>query len=110
MNLANQPITAYPKSEQLQHKQIKPSRRQRSELCAKEDKRLKERSGGVCERCDRQRATQRAHIERRWKSEDKPVAEEFAHLCVGCHVWADKSQEGRKWLVDFQKRLMEVAK
>lgn len=84
-----------------QHKRRKLTRRQRSELSAKETQRLYERSGGVCERCDRSRAHHRAHLERRWKSERKPTAEDFAHLCVTCHEWADRTAEGRKWLKEF---------
>lgn len=81
------------------------TRKQRSELTAKEDRRLKERSNGVCEKCDRSRATARAHIQRRWKSEKRPTAEDFAHLCTQCHHWCDNSAEGRQWLLDFQDRL-----
>lgn len=89
------------------HKRNSLSRRTRSEASPEVRKEVHERSGGACERCDRARASQLAHIERRWKSEGKPTKEEFADLCVPCHTWADKSDEGRQWLLDFQIRLRE---
>lgn len=94
------------KPEKIKHNRNKPSRAVLSNLSAKEDKRLKERSGGVCERCDRQRATERAHIVRRRNHTVKPVAEDFAHLCTACHRWADGSREGRDWLLQFQSKLI----
>lgn len=83
----------------------KLTRRQRSELSPKETKRLYARSNGVCERCDAARAAERAHLERRWKSESKPTAEHFVHLCKPCHTWADSSEVGRKWLKTFGMKL-----
>jgi hypothetical protein len=91
-------------------KRFKPTRTQRSELSAKETARLYARSNWVCEKCDRARATGRAHIERRWKSESKPTAEDFAHLCTPCHTWCDSCEKGRKWLLDFQTKLLEESK
>lgn len=96
------------KPKKINHKRNKPTRSQCSNLTPKEDKRLKVRSNGVCERCDRQRATERAHIERRWKSEDRPVAEDFAHLCQSCHRWCDQTKEGREWLKQFGERLRKL--
>jgi len=81
----------------------KPSQRQRSELPPKEVKRLYERSGGVCEKCDSARVTGKAHVERRWRSERIPTAEDFIHLCTPCHEWADSGLVGRKWLIAKQK-------
>src|SRR5690606_25027323 len=101
-------MIGYSKQQQLRNNRIKLTRSQRSNLTPKEDKRLKVRSNGVCERCDRQRATERAHVERRWKSEDRPVAEDFAHLCQPCHRWCDQSKEGREWLKQFGERLWSL--
>lgn len=81
------------------------SRSSRSNLSDKETKRLYARSNGVCEKCDRARATGKAHIERRWKSEGKPTAEDFVHLCNDCHSWCDSCKAGRQWLIDFQTKL-----
>jgi len=100
------PFNPYPKSVQLYNNRQKLTRRQRSELTPKEDKRLKDRSGGICEKCKRLRAVERAHIERRWKSERRPTAEDFVHLCKGCHIYCDGSAEGRKWLWEFQSSLV----
>lgn len=99
-------MPAISKADQLYNKRIKPTRKQRSELSTYEDKRLKERSNYVCERCDQQRAINKAHLERRWKSKGKPTAEDFAHLCFNCHTWADNSLEGRKWLKSFGRGLL----
>lgn len=82
------------------------SRKNRSELHKDEIVRLKERSNGVCEKCDRSRASEKAHIERRWKSEGKPTAEDFVHLCIPCHRWCDSCDDGRNWLIEFQIKLI----
>lgn len=102
----NLPFSPYSKEKQVQSKRIKLTRKQRSELTPTEVKRLKERSNGVCERCDRQRATEKAHLERRWKSECRPTAEDFAHLCTSCHRWADQTGDGRKWLKQFRDQIL----
>jgi hypothetical protein len=109
-SLANQPVRGYPKDKQTEHNRVKLTRAQRSELSAKEVKRLYARSNRVCEKCDRQRASEKAHIERRWKSESRPTAEDFAHLCKPCHIWCDGSNEGRAWLISFQTKLLGEAK
>ncbi len=88
-------LNAVPKPK---HKRGKPSRRSLSDLSPKETARLYERSNGVCEKCDRARATDKAHLERRWKSERPPVAADFLHLCPLCHEWADRTADGREWL------------
>ncbi|MDF2814470.1 MAG: hypothetical protein K0Q81_670 [Paenibacillus sp.] len=109
-SLANQPVQGYSKDKQTEHNRVKLTRTQRSELPAKEVKRLYARSNRVCEKCDRQRATEKAHIERRWKSESRPTAEDFAHLCKTCHQFCDGSKEGRAWLISFQTKLLGEAK
>lgn len=103
-SLHQEPINDVPKR---QYKRIKLSRRTRSEASPEVRKEVHERSGRACERCDRARASQLAHIERRWKSEGKPTKEDFADLCDACHDWADDTKEGRQWLLDFQIRLRE---
>lgn len=105
--LNNQPARTITKEQQTFKQRIKPNRRQRSECPVKEVKRLKQRSNGACERCDAQVATDKAHLERRWRSENIPTAEDFAHLCKICHEWADNTKEGRAWLTEFGKLLRE---
>lgn len=95
------------KPKKVTHNRNKPKRVTISNLSAKEDKRLKDRSNGVCERCDRSRASQRAHIVRRHNHSAPPVAEDYAHLCVPCHTYCDGSLEGREWLLQFQSNLRE---
>jgi hypothetical protein len=104
INFANEPVRAVKKPS---HGRNAPKRTSISNLSPKEDKRLKERSNGVCERCDRARAVERAHIVRRHNHSASPVAEDYAHLCKVCHRWCDGSLEGREWLLQFQIRLRE---
>lgn len=85
------------------YKRFKPSRTTRSEATQAVRREVHERSGGACERCDRARATELAHTARRWKSEGKPTAHDFAHLCTPCHRWADSCREGREWLETFHE-------
>lgn len=98
---------AYNPSPKPNHKRNSLSRRTRSEASPEVRKEVHERSGGACERCDRARSSQLAHIERRWKSEGKPTKEDFADLCDPCHDWADDTKEGRAWLMQFQTNLRE---
>lgn len=95
-----------PQPKKVTHNRNSPKRATISNLSPKEDKRLKERSNGVCERCDRARAVERAHIVRRHNHSAPPVAEDYAHLCKVCHVWADGSKQGRDWLLLFQDKLL----
>lgn len=99
------PIGEYRPVPKPDFKRGKPSQRQRSELPLKEVKRLEERSGGTCEKCDKARATGKAHVERRWRSERIPTAEDIVHLCTPCHEWCDSGPVGRKWLIAKQKEI-----
>lgn len=103
--LNERPALTYTKEHQLKKVRTNPTRKQRSNPSEKVRKQVHYRSNQACERCDRARSTELAHIERRWKSESKPTAECFAHLCTECHDWADSCKEGRQWLIDFQKKL-----
>jgi hypothetical protein len=107
-NLANQPVRRYSKDDQCKSNRVKLTNSQKTELSAKEVKRLRERSNGVCERCDRQRAAEKAHVERRWHSVKRPTAEDFVHLCITCHRWCDGSKVGRDWLIAFQDKLLGI--
>jgi hypothetical protein len=95
----------YSKQQQVECNRGRPSRGQRSEISPTEVKRLHDRSGGVCEKCDSARATDKAHVERRWRSERIPTADDVLHLCHDCHTWCDGSKEGRKWLIEKQKEI-----
>lgn len=92
------PVGDFNPAPKPRHNRGKPSRCQLSELSPKEVKRLRERSGGVCERCDRSRTHGKAHLERRWNSTAPPTAEDAVDLCTPCHEWADRTPEGRAWL------------
>jgi hypothetical protein len=106
-NLADQPVRAVPKPSFGRNK---PKRRTLSELSVKEVARLRLRSNGVCERCDSHRATEKAHVERRWNSTKPPTAEDVIDLCKWCHTWADSCLAGRKWMRSFQKAVINKAK
>lgn len=103
INLADQPLRACPKPSFGRNK---PKRRTLSELSAKETKRLHERSNGVCERCDQQRAAEKAHVERRHNHSKPPTAEDFIHMCIKCHGECDASLAGRKWMRSFQQSII----
>ena len=106
INLSQEPVRAYPKSMQTRSKPVKPSQKQMGDISTKVDKQLKERSGGLCERCRAAQAVQRAHLIRRGKLTHKTTVNDLAHLCVPCHKWCDESgKPGREWLQDFQRRL-----
>jgi hypothetical protein len=93
MNLANQfnPCT---KESQLHRVRIKPTQKQMGDISAKVDKEVKERSGGICERCRAARATERAHLIGRRHINHKTTAKDIWHLCTACHYWLDETPEG----------------
>lgn len=97
-------MVAYPKSQQLHNNRQKKTAKQRGSISAKVTRELYERSCGICEHCHAARGAQRAHLERRWKLMETTV-NDLAHLCVPCHLWADQTGEGRKWLIHFKERL-----
>ncbi len=84
-----------------QYKRYKPTAKQRGAITPKVRKELYERSGGRCERCGGH-AVHAAHKTRRWKLQ-RTTVDDLLHLCMTCHVWADNTADGRKWL-DRQAR------
>lgn len=86
-----------------QHKRIKLTQKQRGDISPSVREEVKERSGNVCERCSMARATDMAHITRRWKLDHKTTADDLLHLCKSCHVWADNTAQGRQWLEEQVK-------
>ena len=75
------------------------------DISAKVDKQLKERSGGVCEKCDAARATERAHITGRKQLNHKTTVDDLLHLCTPCHRWLDGTPEG----IRYKRKLIEEA-
>ncbi|WP_028547209.1 hypothetical protein [Paenibacillus taiwanensis] len=100
-----QPVRAYPKSQQLQRKRIKPTQRQMGNISDKVDKQLKARSGSVCERCSAARAVQRAHITGRKQLKHRTTVDDLLHLCTECHKWLDETPEG----IRYKRQLREEA-
>lgn len=94
MNLALQPVRAVTKESQTKSKRVKLKQKQRGDISATADRELKERSGGVCERCRKARATERAHLIGRRHIDHKTTAADLNHLCTPCHDWLDETPEG----------------
>jgi hypothetical protein len=91
------PLREYSKISQLQSKRVKLTQRQMGDISAVVDKHLKERSGGICERCRAARATERAHIIGRKHLAHKTTVNDLLHLCTKCHDWLDETTEGIKY-------------
>lgn len=83
----------------------KPTAKQRGQITTKVRRELRERSGGICERCEYNLAVHAAHLVRRWQIPEKTTVKLVAHLCLGCHTWADTTKGGREWLKAFKTKL-----
>lgn len=84
------------------HKRNKRTARQRGAISLSTRRELHDRSNGACERCDSARATQAAHVTRRWRLQQTTL-DDLIHLCVDCHIWADQTEEGREWLAKLRE-------
>lgn len=98
-------MIGYSKSQQLQSKRVKLSQRQMGAISSKVDKELKNRSGGVCERCRAARATERAHITGRKQLTHKTTVADLLHLCTACHDWLDETPEGIRYKRELRERI-----
>jgi 5-methylcytosine-specific restriction endonuclease McrA len=87
----------YSKQFQTRGKRVKQTQRQKGDITAQTRREVQERSNGACEICDRQKATQMAHITSRKRIEHKTTADDLIHVCVSCHQWLDQTAEGRKY-------------
>lgn len=99
-SLHQEPVNDAPKR---QYKRIKPTQKQMGDISAKVDKQVKERSGGICERCRAAKATERAHITGRKQLTHKTTADDLLHLCTKCHRWLDGTVEG----IQYKRLLRE---
>jgi hypothetical protein len=93
------------KESQLHRVRIKPTQKQMGDISQKVDKEVKERSGGICERCRAARATERAHLIGRKQIKHKTTAKDIWHLCTACHDWLDETPEG----IQYKRSLKEGA-
>ncbi|WP_340014685.1 hypothetical protein [Paenibacillus sp. FSL K6-1318] len=84
----------YPKSKQTKSKRVKPTQRQMGDIRDSVDKQLKERSQGICEACEKARATQRAHLTGRKQIDHRTEVYDLAHLCDECHDLLDETEAG----------------
>jgi hypothetical protein len=82
------------KESQLINKSQKLSQKELGSISQSVDREVKERSGGVCERCRAARATERAHLTGRKQIKHKTTAKDLWHLCTACHDWLDETPEG----------------
>lgn len=60
-------LNAVPKP---QHRRNAPTAKQRGQISTKVRKQLRERSGGICERCNNNLAVHAGHLVRRWLIEE----------------------------------------
>lgn len=79
------------------YKRVKQTQRMKGDISPKVRKEVRERSGGLCERCARAYAAEMAHLVSRKHIEHKTTAEDLMHVCVPCHRWMDGTPEGIKW-------------
>lgn len=91
----------YSKDFQTRKRRIKPNQRQKGSVNAKVRLEVKERSNGVCERCNSKRASQMAHITSRKQIDHVTTAKDLLHLCIECHIWLDQTEEG----INYKRRL-----
>jgi hypothetical protein len=90
-----------------QHKRNRPTQKQRGAISTKVRRELRERSGGICEKCGYNLASEAAHTIRRWKVEERTTVQDIAHLCHDCHYHCDNTKEGRQWLETFRNKQLE---
>jgi hypothetical protein len=105
INLANEPVRAYTKDMQVRSKPVKLSQKQMGDISTKVDKQLKDRSGGLCERCRAAEAVQRAHIIGRKQLKHKTTVNDLLHVCVPCHKWLDETPEGIRYKQKLRERM-----
>lgn len=87
-------FSPYSKEQQLKSTRVKQSQRQRGDISDVVDKQLKDRSKGLCERCEKAWATERAHLTGRKHLNHKTKVTDLIHLCTPCHDWLDETPEG----------------
>lgn len=73
---------------------VKLTQREKGEISTSVDRQLKERSHGLCELCDNELATERAHLIGRKHINHKTRVTDLLHLCMKCHDWLDETPEG----------------
>jgi hypothetical protein len=89
-------MNEYSKEKQLKSKRIKLTQKQKGNISQQTRLEVNERSNGVCEICDSQRATQMAHITSRVRIEHKTTKKDLVHVCVKCHKYLDETKQGKK--------------
>lgn len=100
-------LNAVPKP---QHKRNRPTAKQRGAISTKVRKELRERSGGICEKCYSHLATDAAHTIRRWQVVEHTTVQLLIHLCRTCHIYCDNTRDGRAFLEQFSQSRMEEMK
>ena len=91
MTFTYNPIT---KASQTASKRIKPTQKQMGDITPKVRKEVRERSGGLCERCHNSPAVQMAHLIGRKQLKERTTAKLLKHVCIPCHKYLDEDPEG----------------
>jgi len=87
----------YSKEKQLYSNRIRPTQKKKGSISDKVRREIKQRSDGVCERCDANRAVHMAHIISRKNINHVTTSKDLLHLCIQCHKWLDETVEGINW-------------
>ena len=97
---------------------VKPTQKQITAITDRVRKEVQRRSGGACERCGRTQAWtfEMAHLINRSQRGSGREPWNIALLCgpsvnTGtCHHFADYTEDGRRWKMEFQEKLKQQYK
>ena len=84
------------KNQVTKSKRVKLTQKQMGDISPSVDAALKERSKGICELCEKEWATERAHLTGRKQLKWKTTEDDLLHLCTRCHDWIDEDPEGMR--------------
>ena len=84
----------YSKQAQTKSTRIKMTQKQKGDIAPDVRNRVKERSNGVCEICDMDRAQHMAHVTSRVRIGHKTTPDDILHTCIYCHIWLDGTIQG----------------
>jgi len=86
------PFNPQPKNKATKSVRIKQTQKQMGDISPSVDAELKDRSNGVCEMCEKNWATQRAHLTGRKQLDWKTEVTDLIHVCTECHKWLDGAE------------------
>src|SRR4051812_4724682 len=100
INLANQPVRAYSKDDQLYKVRSSPKRGNYTKFSVKTRKIIIARDGGMCVFCGR--PYQSIHHIIFASAGGAGVPSNGVCVCNECHEWAHSGRKGRKWFEHYQ--------